>query len=96
MRQLRALASKPEEERSEDDVKSRVRDLIKKVENMCTSAVCEGEIPNPMKIIQMHMKHVLFNSEKVKGMYSIIRVCYYMMHSSITIFTQMVTISRIS
>lgn len=68
MRQLRALVSKPEEERKDDEVISRMRDLTKKIENVCMSAVCDGEVPNPMKIIQMHMKHVLFNSEKVKGM----------------------------
>ena len=70
MRQLRALVSKPEEERGDDDeAVTRMRDLAKKMENVCTSAVRNGEVPNPMKLIQMHMKHVLFNSEKVKGMY---------------------------
>ena len=88
MRQLRALSSKPEEERSDNDVKTRMRDLIKKVENMCTSGVREGEVPNLMKIIQMHMKYVLFNSEKIKGTHGVTRVHYYMM------LTQMVTTSR--
>lgn len=68
MRQLRSLVSKPEEERRDDEVITRMRDLIKKIDNVCTSAEHDGEVPNPMKLIQMHLKHVLFNSEKVKGM----------------------------
>ena len=68
MRQLRSLVSKPEEERKDDEVITRMRDLMKKIENVCTSAVHDGEVPNTMKLIQMHLKHVLFNSEKVKGM----------------------------
>ena len=69
MRQLRALVSKPEEERGNDEVMIRMRDLAKKIENVCTSAVHDGEVPNPVKLIQMHLKYVLFNSEKVKGVY---------------------------
>ena len=68
MRQLRALVSKPEEERKDDEVMTRIRDLTKKIEIVCTSAIHDGEVTNPMKLIQMHTKHVLFNSEKVKGM----------------------------
>lgn len=68
MRQLRALVSKPEEERRDDEVMTRMRDLAKKIENVCTSAVHDGEVPNPVKLIQMHLKYVLFNAEKVKGM----------------------------
>ena len=72
MRQLKALVSKPEEERGDDEVMTRMKDLIKKIENVCTSSVQDGEVPNPVKLIQMHLKYVLFNSEKVKGVYSII------------------------
>ena len=69
MRQLKSLVSKPEDERSDgDEVMTRMRDLAKKIESVCTSAVCDGEVPNPMKLIQMHLKHMLFNSEQVKGM----------------------------
>lgn len=81
MRQLKALVSKPEEERKGEDVISRMRDCIKKVENLSTSAVCDGEVPNPMKIVQMHMKHVLFNSEKVKGTLAALFMYYGTAHS---------------
>ena len=67
MRQLKILVSKPEEERKDDEVMTRMRDLARKVENVCTSPVRDGEVPNPLKMIQMHIKHVLFNSEKIKG-----------------------------
>lgn len=67
LKQLKAYTSKPAEERNEDDL-TKTREWAKKFETVCSSAVGDGEVPNPMKIIQMHLKHVLFNSEKVKGM----------------------------
>ena len=66
LKQIKALASKPEEERDEEVV-ARLRELVKQWENFCTSAVRDDEVSNTMKVVQMHLKHVIFNSEKVRG-----------------------------
>lgn len=63
LKQLKTLAAA---ERT-DELMAKMGGLVKKLELICTSVVSNGEVPNPMKFIQMHMKHVLFNSEKVKG-----------------------------
>lgn len=61
---LKLLASKSK--RDKDEVE-RLYTQIKKLQTLCAQPVGLGEIPNPMKILQFHLKHILLNSEKIRG-----------------------------
>ena len=67
LRTTTGLLSKPERGA---DVVQNVKAQVKKLEDIFShpAAVDEGEVPHPLKLIQMHLKHTLINSEKIKGL----------------------------
>lgn len=60
------LLAKPE--RGAEDI-HHLKTQVKKLENIFShpAAIEEGEVPHPLKLIQIHLKHTLLNSEKIKG-----------------------------
>ena len=66
LKAITVLLAKPE--RGAEDI-HRLKTQVKKLENIFShpAAVEEGEVPHPLKLIQIHLKHTLLNSEKIKG-----------------------------
>ena len=64
LKQLGGLVSRPD--KSEETV-GRVRELAEKLASLVCSKAPPGETPNPVKLLQMHLKHSLFNSSAIKG-----------------------------
>ena len=67
LKAITVLTAKPE--RGAEDVQ-RLKTQVKKLEDLFSHAatVEEGEVPHPLKLIQIHLKHTLLNSEKIKGL----------------------------
>ena len=67
LRTVTGLLSRPERS---DDVIQRLKAQVKKLEHLFSqpAAVDEGEVPHPLKLIQIHLKHTLLNSDKIKGL----------------------------
>ena len=63
---ITVLLAKPE--RGAEDI-HHLKTQVKKLENIFSrpAIVEEGEVPHPLKLIQIHLKHTLLNSEKIKG-----------------------------
>lgn len=66
LKAITVLLAKPE--RGAEDI-HHLKTQVKKLENIFShpAAVEEGEVPHPLKLIQIHLKHTLLNSEKIKG-----------------------------
>ena len=66
LRALHTLTFDPEEDQDEEKVQ-RLREMAGKLRELCNQEVGEGEVPNVLKIIQIHLKHTLMHSEKIAG-----------------------------
>ena len=66
LRALHTLTSDPEEDQDEEK-EQRLREMAGKLQELCNQEVGEGEVPNALKIIQIHLKHTLMHSEKIAG-----------------------------
>ena len=64
LKQLDSLVSRSEKS---EELMGRIGTLISKLASLVTSASADGETPNPTKILQMHLKYILFNSEAIRG-----------------------------
>lgn len=65
LKQLCSLASRTDKT---EEMLERVRTLANKLAEVVTSETSgDGETPNPLKILQLHLKSVLFSSEAIKG-----------------------------
>lgn len=68
LRALHTLTTEPEDSRDEEHT-WRLREMSGKVRQLCNQDVGDGEVPNPLKLLQIHLKHILMQSDKVKGRY---------------------------
>ena len=66
LRALHTLTSDPEEDQDEEK-EQRLREMAGKLQELCNQEVGEGEVPNALKIIQIHLKYTLMHSEKIAG-----------------------------
>lgn len=68
LRALHTLTTEPEDSRDEEHT-WRLREMSGKLRQLCNQDVGDGEVPNPLKLLQIHLKHILMQSDKVKGRY---------------------------
>lgn len=64
LKQLSSLADRSEKSQ---DLMERVESLLNQLASLVTSKCSNGETPNPIKLLQMQLKHSLFNSEAMRG-----------------------------
>lgn len=64
LKQLGALVARPDKS---EEMLVRIRKLVCKLVSLVTTKTAHHETPNPIKLLQMHLKCVLFNSEAIKG-----------------------------
>ena len=64
LKQLGALVARPDKS---EEMLERIRKLMYKLVSLVTTKTAHHETPNPIKLLQMHLKYVLFNSEAIKG-----------------------------
>ena len=46
----------------------RVREGGRRLTQLCGQGVAVGEVPNTFKLLQIHLKYTLMNSEKIRGL----------------------------
>lgn len=68
LRALKTLTSEPDDSRDEEHAQ-RLREMTGRLKELCSKEVGNGEVPNPIKLLQIHLKHTLLHSEKIKGRY---------------------------
>ena len=64
LRVLSLLTSKSDRD---DDNTKELKEKSRELQQFCDRNVAGGEVPNPLKLLQTHFKHVLLTSEKMKG-----------------------------
>ena len=50
-----------------DESMGRIRAKLDTLAQLVTSQAHDGEISNPLKLLQMNLKYILFNSKDIKG-----------------------------
>ena len=45
----------------------RIVKLVEKLASLVSYSSASGETPNPVKLLQVHLKQALFNSQAIKG-----------------------------
>ena len=65
LRALHSLMSYPGE--NEEEQLKNTRETVSKLRTICYQPVKEGEVANPLKILQIHLKHILMDSDKIRG-----------------------------
>ena len=71
LRALKTLTSEPDDSRDEEHVQ-RLRDMTGRLKQLCNKDVGDGEVPNPHKLLQIHLKHTVLYSEKIRGIYALL------------------------
>lgn len=66
LKQLGVLVARPDKSK---EMLERIRKLVCELVSLVTTKTARHETPNPIKLLQMHLKCVLFNSEAIKGKY---------------------------
>ena len=66
LRALKTLTSEPDDSRDEEHAQ-RLREMTGRLKQLCNKDVGDGEVPNPHKLLQIHLKHTVLYSEKIKG-----------------------------
>lgn len=68
LRGLYALTCDPDTPREEGEQHSqRLREISGRLRELISGTVGEEEVPNTLKLLQIHLKQTLLHSEKIKG-----------------------------
>ena len=71
LRALKTLTSEPDDSRDEEHAQ-RLREMTGRLKQLCNKDVGDGEVPNPHKLLQIHLKHTVLYSEKIRGTYALL------------------------
>ena len=68
LRALHDLTSEPAGEEEEKEHTERLREMTGRLRQLCSQEVSQGrEVPNPFKLLQIHLKHTFMGSEQIRG-----------------------------
>ena len=67
LREMRSLLSHPD---VREQYMAALQKLVSQLKELCLAKVAEGETLNPVKLIQIHLKHTFFQTEKeIRGLF---------------------------
>lgn len=76
LKQLTALVERTDKT---EEMLERITNLADNLVSLMSSTTPDGETPNPVKLLQAHLKCTLFNSEAIKGKRPQLYLPYYLL-----------------
>lgn len=72
LRTLHDLTSEPTDNGAKEDEEKkehieRLREMTGRLRQLCSQEAGDGKVPNPFKLLQVHLKHMFIGSEQIRG-----------------------------